>query len=79
MADKEKIIDAILNFFVWGLGYLRQGQTKKGLLWLSTFIITHIGSFLFGWVFFLTTFPGKIMIIGCFLISFNLAREAYLA
>ena len=79
--DFQKLKFAIMNFFVWGMGFLAQGQYKRGLIWLLGYAF-FIASFSYRWIYGVFTFEllapfGQLMIAGLIMVSIILAFETY--
>ncbi len=79
---KGRIDMAILNFFVWGLGFFVQRQFKRGLFWMASYalILSGIvyGIVSYGALMYLFSPFGRIILIGLIMVSGSLAFETYI-
>ncbi|MFQ6020649.1 MAG: hypothetical protein ACE5J4_01350 [Candidatus Aenigmatarchaeota archaeon] len=74
----NKTIAAILNFIVWGSGYLYIGK-RKVFAWslLIAYILVHWYWFTIGFGQVWTTIPGFASFIGHVIMSIGLAYDVY--
>ncbi|MEW5996364.1 MAG: hypothetical protein AB1657_02090 [Candidatus Micrarchaeota archaeon] len=69
MEENRDFIAGLLNFFVWGLGYLYTGKYLLGAMWITAFILTHLPAFYLGLEFYLSSVAGTSMFMGHLAIS----------
>ena len=62
-------IAGLLNFFVWGLGYIYKKEYVLGILWLFAFILIHLPMFYLGLAYYQSTVEGTALFMGHVLIS----------
>jgi len=75
---RKKLMAAILNIGVWGLGYIYDGKRKLyGLGWLGIYIIAHFPLYYIDWRYYFTEPPGILMTIFYAGISLLLAYDVY--
>jgi hypothetical protein len=73
----NKKIAAVLNLFLWGIGYIYAGKRKElGVLLFLGYILLHVYWFSIGLSSWLTL-PAGIAFIGHILISIGLAYDVY--
>ncbi|MEW6035140.1 MAG: hypothetical protein AB1529_00875 [Candidatus Micrarchaeota archaeon] len=65
----EDFISGLLNFFVWGLGYIYHGKYFLGALWLIAFVLSHMPMFYLGLEFYQKTVEGTALFMGHLTIS----------
>jgi hypothetical protein len=65
----KEFISALLNFFVWGLGYFYVGENVLGILWLVVFVTTYLPVFYLGIDFYQKTVAGSSMLMGYLIVS----------
>ncbi len=79
--DFERLKLAIMNFFVWGLGFLAQRQYKRGLIWFFSYALILFGIFYgfigYGAITYLFSPFGRLIVIGLVMVSVSLAFETY--
>ncbi|MBI4895671.1 MAG: hypothetical protein HY831_04220 [Candidatus Aenigmarchaeota archaeon] len=70
-------VSAILNFILWGIGYIYNGKRLiLGISLLLAMIIMHSTVFYLGFHFYLTT-AGLMILLSHLIISLALAYDAY--
>lgn len=62
-------ITGLLNFFIWGLGYIYNRKYILGFLWLAAFILAHLPMFYFGISFYQRSIEGTSLFMGHLAIS----------
>lgn len=71
-------IAAVLNFVLWGSGYLYVGKKKGfGLGWLLAYMLAHLPIYYLGWEFYFTQLAGMFMMLAHIMISILLAYDVY--
>lgn len=74
----NKTLAAILNFIVWGIGYLYIGKRKPlGWLMLAGYLLVHYYVYAVGFMSFWTDVPGIFSFAGHIFISLGLAYDVY--
>lgn len=72
------LVAAILNFVIWGSGYLyKRERSTLGWLLLLGYVLVHWYWLSIGIITAWTTMPGIIAVIGHLLISAGLAYDVY--
>lgn len=75
---KNSLVAALLNFVLWGSGYLYRGERKNlGLGWLVAYIFAHLPIYYLGLNFYYTQAAGILMLLAHTTISLLLAYDVY--
>jgi hypothetical protein len=73
----DAVAAALLNFCVWGAGYLYDRRYNLGILWIAAFVPMNI-PFFFNLTAFLSTSSGLLILLGHLVVSIILAIDGYL-
>lgn len=71
-SSNRAVISALLNFFVWGSGYVYAGEHILGALWLVAFVMACLPVIYLGIGFYQTTVAGTSMLTGHLAVSLSL-------
>ena len=78
MASRSKA--AIMNFLLWGLGYVYQKEkVLYGIGWILAFIPMHIPFIIPGLEYSYMESRGVLLLLGHFMISVLLAYDAFIS
>ena len=68
-------VPGVLNFFVWGLGYIVDKRYSLGLLWLAVYFSTYMAINLIGVTWYFATTPGNLLFLSHIVISIILLLD----